>query len=55
MTKLLRSFSPHNTCLHLLSIKPDTDSKKSSSADSKEEVEDVSLIHRHTQRENRHK
>lgn len=51
--KLLRSFSPHYPRLHLLSINPDTRGKKSSSADSKEEVEDVSVVHKHTQSERR--
>lgn len=34
--------------LHLLSINPDTKGKKSSSADTEEEVEDVSVVHKHT-------
>lgn len=51
--KLLWSFSPRYPRLHLLSINPDTKGKKSSSADSKEEVEDVSVVHKHTQSEGR--
>ena len=52
--QLLRSLSPP-LCprLHLLSMNPDTDGQKSSSADSKEEVVDVSVIHKYTQSKRR--
>lgn len=41
------------TVIFSLSINPDTKGKKSSSADRKEEVEDVSVVHKHTQSERR--